>query len=97
MNDPIKPSHYHDVDGSNINCHHAQLSQMGIEYMIGYHWGNIIKYVWRWERKNGIEDLKKAAQHISMLTKLLEESDHGGNNDGSNERTNGRNDQDNER
>lgn len=43
------------------------------------------------------EDLKKAAQHISMLTKLLEESDHGGNNDGSSERTNGRNDQDNER
>ena len=70
MNDPIKPSHYFPQDDSNIHCHHAQLAQMGTDYMIGYHWGNIIKYVWRWQRKNGIEDLKKAGEHIRMLIEI---------------------------
>ena len=78
MNDRIRPSHYYPEDDSGIHCHHAQLAQMGPDLMRGYHWGNIIKYVWRWPRKNKIEDLKKAAEHIRMLIKLEE----GKNNDG---------------
>lgn len=75
MSDPIKPDHYHPEDDSGIHCHHAQLAQMGAEYMVGYHWGNIIKYVWRWQRKNGVEDLRKAAEHIRMLIELEEKKD----------------------
>lgn len=76
MNDPIKPPHYHPAHpGSDTHCHHAQLAQMGFERMLGYHWGNIIKYVWRWERKNGLEDLKKAKQHIEMMIELMEKGD----------------------
>ena len=72
MSDPIKPDHYHPEDDSGIHCHHAQLAQMGDEYMVGYHWGNVIKYVWRWQKKNVVEDLRKAAEHIRMLIELEE-------------------------
>lgn len=34
--------------------------------------GNIIKYICRWNRKNGIEDLKKARQYIDILINHLE-------------------------
>lgn len=29
--------------------------------------GNVVKYISRWRRKNGIEDLKKAKQYIDFL------------------------------
>lgn len=91
MSNPIEPHHYEPIHpGSDIHCHHAQLAQMGVECMMGYHWGNIIKYVWRWERKNGMEDLKKAKKHIEMLIELWEK---GEGRDKSNERNNGGNDQ----
>ena len=31
--------------------------------------GNVIKYISRYKRKNGIEDLKKARQYIDFLIK----------------------------
>ena len=31
--------------------------------------GNVIKYISRYKRKNGIEDLKKAKQYIDFLIK----------------------------
>ena len=31
--------------------------------------GNVIKYISRYKRKNGIEDLKKARQYIAFLIK----------------------------
>lgn len=70
MSDPIKPSHYKAVDGSETDCHIAQLAMMGTEQMRGYHRGNILKYLWRYMRKNGVEDLQKAREHISMLIEL---------------------------
>ena len=70
MSNPIRPDHYHPEDESGIHCHHAQLAQMGTEYMVGYHWGNIIKYIWRWQKKNVVEDLEKASEHIRMLIEL---------------------------
>jgi hypothetical protein len=27
----------------------------------------VIKYVWRWKQKNGVEDLRKAKQYIEFL------------------------------
>jgi len=29
--------------------------------------GNIVKYVWRWRDKNGVEDLKKAKWYLERL------------------------------
>lgn len=34
--------------------------------------GNIIKYLWRWKLKNGVEDLKKARWYLNRLIKEAE-------------------------
>jgi len=42
------------------------------ENNLGWNVGNVIKYVSRHERKNGIEDLKKAAWYLNDLIETLE-------------------------
>lgn len=37
---------------------------------IGYFEGNVIKYVARWRKKNGIADLEKARHYIDLLIQL---------------------------
>ena len=63
-----KPPHYNQ---SGIECIDAIQAATGdgFEY---YLQGNIIKYLWRYRYKNGIEDLKKAQWY---LNKLIEVSD----------------------
>ena len=39
----------------------------------GYLVGNIIKYISRYDEKNGIEDLEKARWYLNELIKLLKE------------------------
>ena len=37
-----------------------------------YYVGNIIKYVWRYNNKNGLEDLRKAKHYLEWLIESLE-------------------------
>ena len=37
----------------------------------GYLRGNIIKYTWRYDRKNGVQDLEKARWYLDKLIKKL--------------------------
>ena len=46
----------------------------GLEGVEGFYWGNTIKYLLRFQKKNGVEDLKKAEFY---LKRLIEELDHG--------------------
>lgn len=39
---------------------------------LGFMEGNVIKYVCRWDAKNGIEDLKKARRYLDMLIAHVE-------------------------
>lgn len=34
--------------------------------------GNIIKYIWRWKHKNGLEDLRKAQWYLNRLIDKVE-------------------------
>lgn len=47
----------------------AAVGKSGIE---SFCVGNAIKYLWRYEEKNGLEDVKKAAWYISRLISELE-------------------------
>lgn len=64
------PSHYTQ---GGIECidalKAATVSKMGIEAVCT---ANAIKYLWRYEEKNGIEDVKKARWYIDRLIKELE-------------------------
>jgi hypothetical protein len=33
---------------------------------------NVLKYVWRWKRKNGLEDLRKARWYLDRLIASVE-------------------------
>jgi hypothetical protein len=61
------PSHY--TQGA-IECidaiKEATKGLFGIEAVCT---GNIIKYVWRWKFKNGVEDLRKADWYLQRLIK----------------------------
>ena len=59
---PTNPTHYHTkiqpiefIEANNL----------------GFHEGNVIKYITRYKEKNGIEDLEKAKTYIEMLIKKL--------------------------
>lgn len=64
------PSHYTQ---GGIECidalKAATVSKTGIEAVCT---ANAIKYLWRYEEKNGIEDVKKARWYINRLIKELE-------------------------
>ena len=49
----------------------ATIGKRGIEAVCV---ANVIKYLWRYEKKNGIEDIRKAKFYIERLLKELEES-----------------------
>ena len=54
--------------------HYKDLPIQPVEYIhinnIGYFEGNVIKYVSRWRKKNGIADLEKAKHYIELLIEL---------------------------
>lgn len=57
QHDPVNhPSHYTNHP-SGIEC-------IEITRHMGFNLGNSIKYIWRADMKNGLEDLKKAAWYI---------------------------------
>lgn len=43
------------------------------EQLQGFYTGNILKYISRYQKKNGIEDLKKANVYLNWLIELLSE------------------------
>jgi len=70
MQDPVNhPDHY---TSGNIECLDAIKSALGENYQF-YVQGNLIKYIWRFNHKNGVEDLKKAKFYLDDLIALLDE------------------------
>jgi hypothetical protein len=66
-----RPPHYTSGRYEVIDVIKDKLS---IEQYYGFLCGNILKYMMRWQNKNGLEDLKKARWY---LTKLIEEKEKG--------------------
>lgn len=57
--------------------HYAQYTIQPIEFIIknniGYCVGNVIKYVCRYNLKDGLQDLKKAREYIDIMIKAAED------------------------
>ena len=60
------PPHYNQ---KNVECIDAieSATDSGFEY---YLQGNIIKYLWRYRYKNGLQDLKKASWYLNRLIEI---------------------------
>ena len=68
--DTINPSHYKQGD---VECIDAIKAATG-DGFTGYLTGNVLKYVWRWKLKNGIEDLRKALWYLERLIGELDDA-----------------------
>tara|TARA_R100001377_G_scaffold76728_1_gene53751 strand:- start:300 stop:548 length:249 start_codon:yes stop_codon:yes gene_type:complete len=64
MSDPVNPDHYKQGD---IECIEAIKASMYPAQFEGYLKGNILKYVWRYEMKKGLQDLLKAQWYMNRL------------------------------
>ena len=60
-----RPSHYRK---GKVECIDAIKSATGDGYQF-YLQDNVIKYMWRFNHKNGLEDLQKAQWYLSELIK----------------------------
>ena len=70
MSDPVNnPLHYNIGKVEAIEAIVAATN----EQAEGYLQGNILKYIWRYRYKNGIEDLEKAQWYLNKLIELYKE------------------------
>ena len=74
MNDNVnKPKHYTQ---GKVECIDAiESATMNLMGIIAVCVGNVIKYVWRFALKNGIEDLDKADYYLQKLRQKVRERD----------------------
>lgn len=69
MHDPVNsPNHYQGP----IECIEAVEASMSLESFRGFLKGNCLKYLWRYQHKNGAEDLKKAQWYLDRLIEIRE-------------------------
>jgi hypothetical protein len=67
---------HHPLLQDNTNPEHYKSSIQPIEFIeannLDFFEGNIVKYVSRWRKKNGLEDLKKAQWYLERLISNVE-------------------------
>ena len=72
-NDAVQhPSHYTQ---GGIECIEAIRASMTADGFCDYCKGNIIKYIWRWRDKGGVEDLRKASVYLNWLINAANEKE----------------------
>jgi hypothetical protein len=63
------PTHYQ----GEIECIECIKASMTFEEFKGYLRGNVFKYLWRYNRKNGLQDLEKSQWYLNRLHKEIEQ------------------------
>ena len=58
-----KPRHYM----GEVECIDAIKSAIGREHFISHCQACVMKYVWRWKAKGGVEDLRKARVYLEWM------------------------------
>ncbi len=67
------PAHYTSGGIEAKDALKAAMSGSELSPMAFYWWGCAFKYLWRWPRKNGVEDLRKCRQCIDFLIEEVSE------------------------
>ena len=68
-NNPVEPNHYTEMKLSPVD--YIMANEGDLTWCIS----NVIKYVSRYKRKNGIEDLRKAKWYLERQIAELEKQD----------------------
>lgn len=61
-----KPKHY--------NSHPSGIECIQVTEHMNFNCGNVVKYLWRTDHKNGLEDLKKARWYLEREIARVEKS-----------------------
>ena len=65
-----KPVHYQ----GRVECIDAiEAATEGLAGIEAVCTANVLKYAWRWKKKNGVQDLRKARWYLDRLISALEE------------------------
>ena len=72
-NDAVQPPSHYTHGG--IECIEAIRASMTADGFCDYCKGNIIKYIWRWRDKGGVEDLRKASVYLDWLINAADEKE----------------------
>ena len=71
-NDVVKhPSHYMSETGLEV-IDVIEAFTFDLKGIEAFNTGNIIKYICRWKKKNGVEDLRKAKEYLERLIDHVE-------------------------
>lgn len=66
------PNHYKSKSGLEV-IEVIRAFTEDLEGLEGYYTGNVLKYMCRWKKKNGLEDLKKARVYLDWLIEKEED------------------------
>ena len=69
--DVENPVHYTSSNAVCPECSHP-IECIEVTRHLGFNIGNIIKYLWRWNLKDGLKDLKKARWYLDDLIRQEE-------------------------
>ena len=83
MTEEISNNGFDKVNKPNHYCGNMVLNQLtlfailagGPKEVRGFYWGNVIKYLCRYQKKNGLEDLNKAKKYLDWLIADLKRED----------------------
>lgn len=71
IDDPVNhPSHY---ASTKVECIEAMTEHLGKEAVKNFCLGNVFKYLWRHNDKNGDEDVKKALWYFDKFKEIVNE------------------------
>lgn len=58
------PKHYTSSEATCSRCGNG-IECIDVTRYMGFNLGNVVKYLWRWEEKGGLECLKKAQWYLN--------------------------------
>lgn len=73
----LNPSYYNCEGGDIIDL---MGTMFGRDMQIGFINGNILKYIKRWNSKDGVKDLHKAREYLDRLIDIIEMEGEGEEN-----------------
>lgn len=71
MNNCLRPDYYKGTDGKDLFAR-FESGLLTKEQVQGFYVGNVMKYITRYQGKNGVEDLKKARTYLDRLIEFEE-------------------------
>lgn len=74
---PERPAHYRRGGVECRDVEEALLSDSEVDALTAHLWMDALEYLWRWDLKGGVEDLRKAARCVEEMARRAEGAEKG--------------------